>query len=77
MSVSSVSSTSAPAPVLSSAPVSSTARAADGDYLAKSAKTSSVKDADGDYKPAAAPSTPAATSSSATQAALLSLKSGG
>ena len=50
------------------------ARAADGDYKARSALTSQTKDADGDYKAA---QTPAAKTSSAVQAALTNLVKGG
>ena len=72
MSVSSVSSSPAPAP-------STAARAADGDYLAKSSKTVVTKDSDGDYKPVAtqAATSPAAASSSSAQAALSNIKLGG
>ena len=73
MSVSSIAST--PAPVQTNAPV--VARAADGDYKARSAQTSQTKDSDGDYKPLAAAQSPAAQSSSATQSALSVLAKGG
>ncbi|HWG03391.1 MAG TPA: hypothetical protein VG271_00120 [Beijerinckiaceae bacterium] len=56
---------------------STSARAADGDYLVRSAKTAQAKDADGDYKPAKANSSPGSVSTSAVQAALNSLKKGG
>jgi hypothetical protein len=79
MPVSAVNSAPA-APAPANAPVvSSTARAADGDYRAKSSKTVGVKDADGDYKPVPtqAASPPAAASSTSTQAALTNIKLGG
>jgi hypothetical protein len=75
MSVSGVSSTPAVVPAQNSGPVSSTAKAPDGDYKAPGAGRSKVKDSDGDYK--ALPATPAATSSSGVQAALTDLKTGG
>jgi hypothetical protein len=73
MSVSSITAAT-PAPATASHAATNLARAADGDYKAPNARTSHVKDADGDYKPIASP---AATSSTATQAALTTLKTGG
>ena len=74
MSISALSS-AAPA---ATPPAPATARAADGDYLAKSAKTSQTKDSDGDFKAAtAAPTSAAAKTSSTAQAALIGLKQGG
>ena len=62
------------------APNASTAQAVDGDYKTKGVGHE-VKDADGDYKPtkasSGAPTSSAATSSSAVQAALTSLTKGG
>jgi hypothetical protein len=57
------------------------ARAADGDYKTKGSGHT-VKDSDGDYKPTsktttAPPTSPAATSSNAVQAALANLTKGG
>ena len=68
---------SPPAPAASA--ISTTARTADGDYLAKSSKTTGTKDADGDYKPVAtqAATSPAATTSNSAQAALTNIKLGG
>lgn len=74
MSVSSVGSTPAVQP---QSPISSTGRAADGDYVAKTASTSQTKDSDGDYKPVTATSSTAATSTSGVLAALSSLRKGG
>ena len=74
MSVSSIGSTPA---VQQQSPVSSTSRAADGDYTAKTAGTSQTKDSDGDYKPVSATSSAATTSTSGVQAALSSLQKGG
>lgn len=74
MSVSSVNSAS-PTQTTASAPVTTNTRAADGDYKVRNSSTSQVKDADGDY--ASLPKSPAATSSSAVQAALTNLKPGG
>ncbi len=65
------------APAVASPPQAAAARAADGDYLQPSAQTSQTKDGDGDYKPTAAASSPAASSSSGVQAALIQLKTGG
>jgi hypothetical protein len=75
MSVSGVNSAPPGLPAPSTAPVSSTAKALDGDYKTHGANRSTVKDADGDYKPLSP--TPAANSSSGVQAALTNLKAGG
>ncbi|MGA2792151.1 MAG: hypothetical protein ABSE69_01240 [Roseiarcus sp.] len=73
MSVSAISSavaTASPAPV-----AASSARALDGDFKKPNPLSAQVKDSDGDYK--AASSSPAASSSSAVQSALTTLKTGG
>ncbi len=74
MSISPVNSAS-PTPTTTPAPVTTNTRAADGDYKVRNASTTQVKDSDGDY--ASLPKSPAATSSSAVQAALTNLKPGG
>ena len=73
MSVSSVTST----PAIKPHTTATTTRAADGDYLVKSAKTSQTKDADGDYKPATTTSSPASVTTSAVHASLQNLEKGG
>ncbi|MGD0723573.1 MAG: hypothetical protein ABR970_21290 [Roseiarcus sp.] len=73
MSVSAIGSAAPSAPP---APVPAPdARVAGGDYAKANASTSQVKDSDGDYKPVSA--SPAGSSSSAVQAALNGLQTGG
>jgi len=71
MSVSAISSAVATA----SPAGASSVRALDGDFKKPNPLTAQVKDSDGDYK--AASSSPAASSSSAVQSALTTLKTGG